>query len=47
MARRGNNNKPHLLSEATVKKFMVGFEMIGESQRDITPELAAQVLREL
>ncbi|MED7788245.1 UDP-glucose--hexose-1-phosphate uridylyltransferase [Francisella sp. 19X1-34] len=38
---------PPLLRSATVKKFMVGFEMLGESQRDITPELAAQVLREL
>ncbi|WP_341475298.1 hypothetical protein, partial [Francisella tularensis] len=27
--------------------FMVGFEMLGESQRDITPELAAQFLRDL
>ena len=38
---------PPLLRSATVKKFMVGFEMLGESQRDITPELVAQVLREL
>ncbi|APC91683.1 MULTISPECIES: UDP-glucose--hexose-1-phosphate uridylyltransferase [Francisella] len=38
---------PPLLRSATVKKFMVGFEMLGESQRDITPELAAQLLREL
>ena len=38
---------PPLLRSATVKKFMVGFEMLGESQRDITPELAAKVLREL
>ncbi|APD50830.1 UDP-glucose--hexose-1-phosphate uridylyltransferase [Francisella hispaniensis] len=38
---------PPLLRSATVKKFMVGFEMLGESQRDITPELAAQVLRDL
>ncbi|MBD5784378.1 galactose-1-phosphate uridylyltransferase, partial [Francisella tularensis subsp. holarctica] len=38
---------PPLLRSATGKKFMVGFEMLGESQRDITPELAAQVLRDL
>jgi len=38
---------PPLLRSATVKKFMVGFEMLGESQRDITAELAAKVLREL
>lgn len=29
---------PPLLRSATVKKFMVGYEMMGESQRDITPE---------
>ncbi|QLE78471.1 UDP-glucose--hexose-1-phosphate uridylyltransferase [Francisella sp. Scap27] len=38
---------PPLLRSASVKKFMVGFEMLAESQRDITPELAAKVLREL
>ena len=32
---------PPLLRSATVKKFMVGFEMLGEAQRDITPETAA------
>lgn len=37
---------PPLLRSATVKKFMVGYEMLGESQRDITPEQAAQRLRE-
>lgn len=36
---------PPLLRSATVKKFMVGFEMLGESQRDITPEVAAERLR--
>lgn len=36
---------PPLLRSATVKKFMVGFEMLGESQRDITPESAAARLR--
>ena len=38
---------PPLLRSATVKKFMVGFEMLGESQRDITPEIAATTLRKL
>ncbi len=33
---------PPLLRSATVKKFMVGYEMFGEAQRDITPEMAAQ-----
>jgi len=28
-----------------VRKFMVGFEMLGTPQRDITPELAAEKLR--
>lgn len=36
---------PPLLRSATVKKFMVGYEMLGESQRDITPEAAAERLR--
>ena len=38
---------PPLLRSATVRKFMVGYEMLGEAQRDITPEQAAQRLREL
>lgn len=38
---------PPLLRSATVSKFMVGFEMLAEAQRDITPEYAAQRLREL
>jgi UDPglucose--hexose-1-phosphate uridylyltransferase len=38
---------PPLLRSATVKKFMVGFEMLGEPQRDLTPEQAAQRLREV
>lgn len=38
---------PPLLRSATVRKFMVGYEMLGTPQRDITPELAAQRLREL
>ncbi|MDP9002492.1 MAG: galactose-1-phosphate uridylyltransferase, partial [Myxococcota bacterium] len=37
---------PPLLRSATVKKFMVGYEMLAEPQRDLTPERAAQRLRE-
>jgi UDPglucose--hexose-1-phosphate uridylyltransferase len=37
---------PPLLRSATVKKFMVGYEMMGESQRDITAERSAAMLRE-
>jgi UDPglucose--hexose-1-phosphate uridylyltransferase len=38
---------PPLLRSATVKKFMVGFEMLGMPQRDILPEDAATRLREV
>lgn len=38
---------PPLLRSATVKKFMVGFEMLGTPQRDITAESAAERLRAL
>jgi UDPglucose--hexose-1-phosphate uridylyltransferase len=38
---------PPLLRSATVRKFMVGFELMGEPQRDITPEQAAARLREI
>ena len=38
---------PPLLRSATVKKFMVGYEMLAEPQRDITPEQAAGRLRDL
>jgi UDPglucose--hexose-1-phosphate uridylyltransferase len=38
---------PPLLRSATIRKFMVGFEMLGTPQRDITPESAAGRLREL
>jgi len=38
---------PPLLRSATVKKFMVGYEMLGEAQRDLTPEQAAARLREV
>lgn len=37
---------PPLLRSATIKKFMVGFEMLGSPQRDLTPEAAAGRLRE-
>ncbi|MFN4286643.1 MAG: UDP-glucose--hexose-1-phosphate uridylyltransferase [Lacibacter sp.] len=37
---------PPLLRSATVKKFMVGYEMLATPQRDITPEWAAQQLRQ-
>ena len=36
---------PPLLRSATVRKFMVGFEMLGMPQRDITAEIAADRLR--
>jgi UDPglucose--hexose-1-phosphate uridylyltransferase len=36
---------PPLLRSATVRKFMVGFEMLGMPQRDITAETAAERLR--
>ena len=38
---------PPLLRSATVRKFMVGFEMLGMPQRDLTAETAAQRLREV
>ena len=38
---------PPLLRSASVKKFMVGYEMLGEAQRDITAEQAATRLRAL
>jgi UDPglucose--hexose-1-phosphate uridylyltransferase len=38
---------PPLLRSATVKKFMVGYEMFATPQRDITPESAAQTLKKL
>ena len=38
---------PPLLRSATVKKFMVGFELLGTPQRDITAESAAARLRSL
>lgn len=38
---------PPLLRSASVRKFMVGYEMLGTPQRDITAESAAKRLREL
>jgi UDPglucose--hexose-1-phosphate uridylyltransferase len=38
---------PPLLRSATVRKFMVGYEMLAMPQRDITPEVAAERLRSL
>ncbi|PDV98902.1 UDP-glucose--hexose-1-phosphate uridylyltransferase [Candidatus Chloroploca asiatica] len=38
---------PPLLRSATIRKFMVGYEMLGEPQRDLTPEEAAARLRAL
>jgi UDPglucose--hexose-1-phosphate uridylyltransferase len=38
---------PPLLRSATVKKFMVGYEMLANPQRDITPEAAAATLQKL
>ncbi len=38
---------PPLLRSATVKKFMVGYEMFGSPQRDITAEIAAKMIRDL
>lgn len=36
---------PPLLRSSSVKKFMVGYEMLGEAQRDSTPEKSANILR--
>jgi len=38
---------PPLLRSATVRKYMVGYEMLAEPQRDLTPEQAAERLRSL
>jgi len=38
---------PPLLRSASVKKFMVGYEMLANPQRDITAEAAAEKLREM
>jgi len=36
---------PPLLRSASVRKFMVGYELLAEAQRDLTPERAAEMLR--
>ena len=38
---------PPLLRSAVIKKFMVGYEMLAEAQRDISPEQAAERLKQL
>jgi len=38
---------PPLLRSAEIKKFMVGYEMLAEPQRDITPEQSAVILKKL
>jgi UDPglucose--hexose-1-phosphate uridylyltransferase len=38
---------PPLLRSASVRKFLVGYELLAEAQRDLTPEDAASRLREL
>lgn len=38
---------PPLLRSATVRKFLVGFELTAEPQRDLTPEAAAARLRDM
>lgn len=38
---------PPLLRSASVRKFMVGYELLGEAQRDLTPEHAAERLRDV
>jgi UDPglucose--hexose-1-phosphate uridylyltransferase len=37
---------PPLLRSATIRKFMVGYELLAEAQRDMTPEKTASMLRE-
>jgi UDPglucose--hexose-1-phosphate uridylyltransferase len=38
---------PPLLRSATIKKFMVGYELLANPQRDITAETSASILRDL
>ncbi|MEO6525940.1 MAG: UDP-glucose--hexose-1-phosphate uridylyltransferase [Gemmatimonadaceae bacterium] len=38
---------PPLLRSASVRKFLVGYEMLAEAQRDLTPEAAAGQLRDI
>jgi UDPglucose--hexose-1-phosphate uridylyltransferase len=37
---------PPLLRSATIKKYMVGYELLAEPQRDITPERSAEILKQ-
>jgi len=39
--------EPPLLRSATIRKFMVGYELLAEAQRDVTPESSAERLRSL
>lgn len=39
--------QPPLLRSASVRKFMSGFELLAEAQRDLLPEKAAEILRQL
>jgi UDPglucose--hexose-1-phosphate uridylyltransferase len=38
---------PPLLRSTTIRKFMVGYELLAQPQRDITPESAAEILKNL
>jgi UDPglucose--hexose-1-phosphate uridylyltransferase len=38
---------PPLLRSATIRKFIVGYELLAAAQRDITPESAAERLRNI
>jgi UDPglucose--hexose-1-phosphate uridylyltransferase len=38
---------PPLLRSAAIRKFMVGYELLAEAQRDLTPEMAAARLRSI
>jgi UDPglucose--hexose-1-phosphate uridylyltransferase len=38
---------PPLLRSASIRKYLVGYEMLAEPQRDITPEYSARILKEL
>lgn len=38
---------PPLLRSATIKKFMVGYELFGTPQRDISPEKATEMIKQL
>ncbi|THD18464.1 Galactose-1-phosphate uridylyltransferase [Fasciola hepatica] len=39
--------QPPLLRSASVRKFMSGFELLAEAQRDLLPERAAEILRQV